>query len=286
MTVFMSIVGLPQGLVVPHIPGMSNEPFFVRDGARLIPHSPARSFWNADALHGRVIAGILGAEIERLHGEPAFMPARLTVDMHRAPGLGPLEVVTTVARDGKRIRLVDAELISNGQSVSRASCQFLARGETPPGRVWTPPEWSGPKPQDLPQFGPSGMNGIWEVRFAGASLRDNSARRGWLREVRELVGGESLTPFARVATGADWASPVANTSDVGLGYINSDLTLYLSRLPVGEWIGYESSHHVAHDGIATGGCFLYDEVGRIGSATVCALAQGSKHVTPTAAENR
>src|SRR4051794_36991072 len=108
---------------------MTEEPFFTRDGARLIPNSPARSFWNPNALHGRLVVGLLGAEIERLHGDPAFMPARLTVDMHRAPDLAPLEVVTTVARDGKRIRLVDAELISNGQSVGRASCHFLIRGE-------------------------------------------------------------------------------------------------------------------------------------------------------------
>ncbi|MCR5878947.1 hypothetical protein LRS04_11715 [Phenylobacterium sp. J367] len=44
--------------------------------------------------------GLLGAEIERQFGEPAFMPARLTVDMYRLPDLSPVEVTTRVVREG------------------------------------------------------------------------------------------------------------------------------------------------------------------------------------------
>ena len=57
-------------------------------------------------------------------------------------------------------------------------------------------------------------------------------RRLWMSEVRELVEGMPLTPFARVALAADFASPFANAGDKGLGFINSDVTLYLHRLPV------------------------------------------------------
>jgi hypothetical protein len=41
----------------------------------------------------------------------------------------------------------------------------------------------------------------------------------WMAEIRELVEGEPFTPFARVATGADFVSPFANSGDQGLGYI-------------------------------------------------------------------
>jgi acyl-CoA thioesterase len=102
-----------------------------------------------------------------------------------------------------------------------------------------------------------------------------------MSEVRDLVEGAPLTPFVRAAVAADFASPFANAGDQGLGYINSDVTLYLHRLPVKEWIGFEVVNHHATDGIAIGECFLYDQQGPIGSSTVAALAQ-RKPMTPVA----
>ena len=168
---------------------MTNEPFFKRDGDHYVPNPVSRGPWNPQSLHGRVIAGLLGHEIERKHGEPDFIPARLTVDMFRLPGFAP------------------------GQ------------------------------------------------------------RRLWMSEVRDIVEGDPLTPFSRVAVACDFASPFANMSSTGLAWINSDVTLYLHRLPATEWIGFESVNHQATDGVAIGECYLYDELGSIGSATVAALTQ-------------
>jgi hypothetical protein len=110
-------------------------------------------------------------------------------------------------------------------------------------------------------------------------------RRLWMSEVRDLVEGAPLTPFVRVAVAADFASPFANAGDQGLGYINSDVTLYLHRLPVKEWIGFEVVNHHATDGVAIGECFLYDQEGPIGTSTVAALAQ-RKPMPPIAAAPR
>ena len=59
----------------------------------------------------------------------------------------------------------------------------------------------------------------------------------------------------------------------GLRYINSDVTVYLHRQPVTEWIGYEVTDHGATDGVAIAECRLYDEHGHIGTSSVTALAQ-------------
>jgi hypothetical protein len=223
-----------------------------------------------------VIIGILGAEIERRHGDPAFLPARLTVDLFRAPRLAPFEVVTRVVRDGRRIKVVDAELISEGERAGRATCQLLRRTTNPPGRVWSGPEWAGvPPPGEIPDPGPTpdSMYGLWSVKPICGSLSAPGHRRIWMREVRPLVAGEPLTPFARVAAGVDYASPLVNCGDQGVRYINSDVTAYLHRLPAGEWVGYASVAQGASDGVAVGSCDLYDEQGRIGWASVCALGQ-------------
>src|SRR5260370_5190032 len=94
-----------------------------------------------------------------------------------------------------------------------------------------------------------------------------------MSEVRDLVEGAPLTPFVRAAVAADFASPSANAGDQGLGYINSDVTLYLHRLPVTPWVGFEVGNHHATDGVAIGECWLYDEKGPISTSTAAALAQ-------------
>lgn len=254
---------------------MANEPFFTIEGAHYVPTAAARGPWNPNSLHGRVIAGLLGAEIERLHGSPDFIPARLTVDMYRLPDLSPVEVTTTVVRAGNRIKVVDAEFISGGVSAGRATCQLLKRTENPEGNVWKPASWDVPTPDDIPPPDPATtpMGRMWETRRISGEFGAVGQRRVWIREVRELVEGRAVTPFVRVAGSADFASPAANIGDQGLEFINSDVTVYLHREPVSEWVGYEVINHGATDGVAVGECFIYDERGPIGSASCAALAQ-------------
>jgi len=254
---------------------MSNEPFFTRTDTGFQPTQSSRGPWDPKSLHGRVIAGLLGYEIERTLNDASFMPARLTVDMYRLPDLSAVEVTTRVVRDGGRLKVIDGEFFSAGVSMGRATCQLLRRTENPPGTVWEPPNWDAPPPASLPEpdNGRGGMGGMWATKPISGAFGGGGKRELWMSEVRELIEGVPLTPFTRVALAADFASPFANAGDAGLGYINSDLTLYLHRLPTTEWIGFEVVNHHATAGVAIGECFLYDEAGPIGSSTVCALAQ-------------
>lgn len=251
-------------------------PFFHREADHLQATDAARGPWSANALHGRVIIGLLGAEIERLHGGQGFHPVRLTVDMYRAPPMVALQVVTRTLREGKRIKVVEADLMAEGRSCGHAVCQFLLRGDHPEGQVWSDGgAWDAPMPQALETqpASPLTMNGMWDIRFASGSLEKPGPRRLWMRENRALVGGEALTPFGRVVAGVDYVSPMVLMGDRGLKYINTDVTLYLHREPRGEWIGYSSRAQDASDGMAIGECDVHDEYGRIGWATVCGLAQ-------------
>ena len=235
---------------------MANEPFFRKDGDKFIPTSAGIGPWTATSLHGRLIIGLLGAEIEKRHGSPEYMPARLTVDMYKLPDLSPVEVVTRIVKDGYRIKVIDAEFISGGISAGRATCQLLRKTENAPGQVWKREPWGAPKPEDVPLAdGPMGR--MWQARPISGAMRGAEPRRTWMAEVREVVGGDPLTPFVRVAVAADFASPLAHVGDQGLGYINTDVTVYLHREPVGEWIGFESLTHGATDGVAVGDCLLH-----------------------------
>ncbi|HEX7948177.1 MAG TPA: acyl-CoA thioesterase domain-containing protein [Phenylobacterium sp.] len=256
---------------------MANEPFFRKDGDTFIPTSAGVGPWTATSLHGRLIIGLLGAEIERQYRTPEYMPSRLTVDMYRLPDLSPVEVVTRVVKDGYRIKVIDAEFISGGQSAGRATCQLLRKTENSPGNIWTPDNWDVPKPADIPAPPQRPMGGMWDVRrISGDFGQPGHPRRLWMADIRELVEGQPFTPFARVATAADFVSPFANSGDQGLGYINSDATVYLHREPVSDWIGFDVVNHGATDGVSIAECMLYDEQGPIGSASCTALAQKRK----------
>ncbi len=255
---------------------MTNQPFFVLDGDQYLPQASGRGPWNPNSLHGRVVIGVMGHALETAFGDPDFMPARLTVDMYRLPGFEPMEIKTRLIREGGRIRMAEAELFSGGVSSAKASCQFLRKTEDPPGKVWTPPGWDVPLPQDIPPPDPgtTPMGRMWATRNIAGGFGVQGSRRMWMSEVRELVAGQALTPFQRVAVASDFCSPFANASyDQGLGYINTDVTVYISRLPVGEWIGFESVNHTSAQGVAIGTCWLHDIDGPIGTASCAALAQ-------------
>jgi hypothetical protein len=254
---------------------MANEPFFRIENGLYQPTDVGRGPWDPKSLHGRLIAGLLGAEIERLHGDPDFIPARLTTDMYRLPDLSPVEVKTSVVREGRRIKVVDAEFISGGKSAGRATCQFLRKGEAPGGTVWKPEPWAAPHPDDIqpPDDARAAMGGMWAIKPISGGFGTVGKKQIWMSEVREVVEGRPLTPFVRVAVASDFVSPFAHAGSEGLKYINSDITVYLHREMRGEWLGFEVTDHGATDGVAVGETRLYDVDGPIGLAACCALVQ-------------
>lgn len=251
---------------------MDQEAFYRAEGDHYHPNPVSAGPWRADSLMGRVVVGLLGFEIERRHLEPDFIPARLTVELHRLPGFAPISIVTRELRGGGRIRLVEAEFVSGGESLARATCQLLRRTEAPPGLVWSPPDWDAPPPEEV--LNPDcPLRWKWRLRPIVGDIGHVGLKRAWMQDYRQLVAGYPLTPFARVALAADFVSPFSNIGDQGAGYINTDVTLYLQRLPERDWVGFEVTDHQASAGVAIGQCRLYDPLGPIGFASAAAVAQ-------------
>lgn len=264
--------------------------YFVSDGDVLLPDQAAQGPWG-QTISGHVVGGILARSLEQAGSGPGLQPARLTVDLLRPTAIEPVEVRTTVRRDGRRIRLVDAELVQNGVVVSRASAVFLRRGEQPSGDVWSAPITMPPLPPDpgpLPDdvmmyvwgYGGDGMSG---GAMGFAEWHDAAGPKyAWIRQVRPLVAGETSSPFVEVAMAGDATSALTHWGTGGLRYINADYTLTLTRLPVGDYIGLAALVHSSHDGVASGAAAVFDAQGPIGNAITVGLANPAESFHPKA----
>lgn len=248
--------------------------FFDRDGDLAVPRPEARSPWSPDMLHGRLLAGLAARAVEASGPDPAMVPARLTIDLFRSASMEPIEVRHSIRRDGRRVRVDEVTAISEGKEIAAATIVLLRSGEAPTGAVWTRDDWTAAHPDDmdgvdLPE--PS-VGQMRIVPVDGRGFGHVGPKSVWIRDDRSLFDDEPITPFQRAAMASDFASPLGNSGEGGLAYINSDITLHLGRLPDGEWIGMEVGAHVAAAGVSVARSDLFDERGAFGFAEVCAVA--------------
>ncbi len=241
-----------------------------------MPTPAARGPWSADMLHGRFLGGLGALALEEAFGRDEFRVSRLTVDLFRPSGLELVEVATTLVREGRRIIVADAVLSVGEHDVASVRAVFLKQGEPPPGEIWQADPWDVPAPEAITAVvdpdDRAGSPSAWDVRVISGGIQSSGRSRLWTKDSAQLVAGETLSPLVRAAVTSDIASPMSNGSDVGLGYINADYTLAMSRYSTGEWVGLETTTHLASDGIALGAATLYDVDGPFGTSTATALA--------------
>jgi hypothetical protein len=254
--------------------------FFVADGDSFVPQPIARGPWG-DTISGNYVGGILGHVLDRDAGDPDFQPTRLTVDLFRPAALAPVRVDTTITRQGRRLKLVDAVMTQGETVVARASGLFLRRGEQPADPILSSPVTMPPGPP-TPEPIPRGLAMlVWTYGrndhtpgpgFGLDAWQHAGPKYIWVRDIRPLVAGEELTPFTRAAMAGDMVSSLTHFGAEGLQFINADYTLTLSRLPQGPYLGLAALTHYSHDGVATGTATIVDQHGPIGSGVANALA--------------
>ena len=247
----------------------------------LLPTDLATGLWSGDQIHGVAISAALARGMERDMTRTDLRPARWTVDLFRPSHTVPSTVETTVLRDGKRIALVESRFVQDGETTARANAVWLLPTEDPDGSVWSPEDVPAPPPLDLvaPLQGPS----VPWLRSAEDWSQDfkehqNAGRhQNWNYGV-PVVLGEQPSPFQAAAAIADSTSMVCNWGSAGVQYINTDITLSLSRLPSGPELGLRAEHWSGHDGIAVGVCTVIDREGVIGQTMVTALTNARRTV--------
>ncbi|MBF6241129.1 thioesterase family protein [Nocardia otitidiscaviarum] len=261
--------------------------FTVVDG-RYRATEMAESAWSARQLAGTAVCGLLAREAE-FHAPAGFLPARFTADLFRPVLNEPIDVRAEVVRDGNRVRVVDTSIVQHGTVHARASVMYLAVTEPPPGQVWEPTR-DLPVPArrlagehgDPPLFKSGSAD--WTGDFASGR---NSDRKSVWHNLPALVDGEPISPFQRAAFVGDATNLVCNWGTDGVGYINSDVTVTLARLPEGHEVGLQARDHVSANGIVVATATMYDRHGPLGTAVITGISNARRQVDMAAfAESR
>lgn len=283
---------------------MTNALFEQLDDTTFLATDYSRGPWEPTACHGGPVAAILVRAVERLGadadaggsddrsdvtdgGEGGQRPARwhlarMSLELTRpVPVLAPLTVTATVERPGKRVSIADAVMTAGGSVVSRMRVQRVRIADVPlPDEIPTggPPPLPHPDtatPQNfISRFGSDLLafhSDSCEHRYVqgGASSEGVIQPQGpvvlWCRLAVPVLEAEQPSGVQRVAAAADFGSGVS----AGLPYddyvfINPDLSIHLTRPPVGDWVGMRCESHYAPTGTGFADTALYDLDGRVG----------------------
>lgn len=244
------------------------EAIFERRGDHFVATSLARGPWDPNAQHGGAPAALIGGELERHEPNPDLRVVRITYELLRPVPLGELHIHTEITRPGRRVQLLEATLSGpNGTVFVRARAVRVARAplgagtpleETPAG-----PETAQASP--APWGAEALPGGAVEIRFTDGALTERGPATAWFRLRVPVIAGEEPTPLQRMLVAADFPNGISSelSWDKWL-FINPDLTVYMERDPVGEWVALKAHTRITEGGSALAQASIFDTQGRIG----------------------
>jgi hypothetical protein len=243
---------------------------FLPDGDRFVPTEFARAMWYEDgSLNGGPVAALLARQVELVDSPNPMIVGRLTVDLLRPVPGRPLEVVTRVTRPGKRIQVVEASMTCDGVEVARASAlRTRSTGIDVPEH---PRRDVPPAPELFERFPmqPAGETffhvAAVEMRVAAGDFYEHGPAAVWLRMTMPFLPEEEPSPLMRAAAFADFSNGISRVVPSSeYVFLNPDLTVYLHRYPVGEWVYLRSRTDAEPNGVALAQSELFDRDGAIG----------------------
>jgi hypothetical protein len=254
---------------------MSAEPVFEAVDGRFVASQTSRGPWDPNAQHGGAPAALLMRAFEQVPSMDGLVLARVTYELLRPAPVGEVEIRAEIVRPGGRVQLLEGSMTADGVEVVRARALRVRVAEAADAgarRDEPPPGPDHGRPAELrPPYRPMFATDAVEIRFV-AGRWGGGPGAAWLRLRGPLLAGETPTPLQRLAAAGDFGNGISATlSWDKYVYINPDLTLYIEREPVGEWIGLESETRIADGGIGVAESVLYDLDGRVGRATQALL---------------
>jgi hypothetical protein len=194
--------------------------------------------------------------------------------------IGAVAIEADVARPGRRVQMVEAELSVEGQARMRVRGWRLQKADLdlPETAIVADPPPPPPSEASGGGFFPTGQEHGYhtgmEARFVSGGFNQAGPASVWLRMRQPLVAGEPTSPLARVLVAADSGNGVSAALDYRRHlFINTELTVHLVREPAGEWVHLDARTYVGPHGVGLSESVLHDETGRLGRAAQTLLVR-------------
>ncbi len=219
--------------------------------------------WAPGMQHAGPPAALLGRAVEA-RGRPGMQVARLTFDIARPVPVAPLRVTTSVVREARSTMVVQAEIAPYMRCT--ALLMRTERGIVPDVDGERPPALAGAEAKPFfPGTGEIGYHTAMDIRFVDGAFHEPGPATAWMRMRVPLVDGEEPSALTRVLVAADSGNGISSAVDFrAYVFVNVDLSVHLTRYPVGEWVCLRAATHVDGAGLGLADAQLYDERGRIG----------------------
>lgn len=247
------------------------EPYYRRAGTGYLATESTVGYWTPGAQAGTPPIMLTATCLEELGATiGAGRLARLTFDFLKPIPVGLLHVAATVARSGRSMALLEAEVICGNNLVARASAWWMASVNTETlvtDRFRPLPEtptigeafW-----RDVP-----GQPSTLTTRVQPTIDGDNVM---WLSPLVTLIDEEPPTPLAALCGIADMLNGVGMVTDhERIAAINVDLCIHIHRQPHSREVGVRGKTSIGFDGIGVASGSLYDAKGFIATAAMTLL---------------
>jgi hypothetical protein len=230
----------------------------------------ARGPWDPEEAHGGAPAALIAGAVEALDGD--FAVSRLALDFLGPVPLGvPLSVATEIRKPGRRLQLVEAVLRSPERDLVRAQAVRLRRApHDPPASPGPALPPSRDASTELPGLvlrdgAPAGFFPDATESRVVEGEPGTGAATAWFRLRVPVLPGTAPSPLQRAVAAADFANGLSYRVPITEWlFVNCDLTVHLSRDPVGEWIGLAARTDLGSEGAGLAAGTLFDDAGRVG----------------------
>jgi len=228
--------------------------------------------WDAGLQHAGPPCALIARAVERLPStmRGTAMVARLTVEILGAVPVAEVVVRASVARPGRSVELVEADLLAADRVVLRARAWRIrdAAVDLPAGAAAAPDRPPARPGEATPFEDPlwrAGYLRAIEWRFVEGHFERPGPATVWARQRVPLVAGEEPTGLQRLVVLADSGNGLSRTLDMtDWWFINTELTVHLHRNPAGEWMCVQARTTLSDRGVGLAETVLSDDTGPVG----------------------
>jgi hypothetical protein len=204
--------------------------------------------WDPNLQHGGPPSALLTRAVEQADASWPFTVVRLAIEILGPMPIGDVQVESQIARSGRSVELVEAELTAAGRVAAKARAWRIRQADLDLPDIAAVPTDHPPMPSERVAMDhwPSGFLEAMDWRYAVGGWDQRGPGTMWANLLVPLVADEPITALQRLMTLADCGNGVSGVVPLGWKFINPDLTVHVARYPEGEWMCIDLSGRVGH----------------------------------------